>query len=290
MNDIPSYFIYGETPRPLDVGFLHVELISQRQNIHNGRAQAHKHDHMGQITFWIKGGGTYLIEDKALDFFAPTVSFVPSNVVHGFDVGEDSDAFVISISDDLIATLAPQVELALAAPVFLNGAADPRIWERLRQVIDMVAEEYRAESLGSGRLISGLIGVCLSLMARLGGAQGVEKAPPMVALATALRRAVDQHFRENWRVSRYVRHLTTTPHLLDRAAREMFGCPVKEMIMERRLLEAKRLLLFTIRPVEDIGREIGFEDPAYFSRFFRKRMGTSPAAWRNRQLMVDAGT
>lgn len=52
------------------------------------------------------------------------------------------------------------------------------------------------------------------------------------------------------------------------------------MVLERRLLEAKRLLRFTIRPVEDIGREIGFEDPAYFSRFFRKRSGLSPADWR----------
>lgn len=36
--------------------------------------------------------------------------------------------------------------------------------------------------------------------------------------------------------------------------------------------------MFTVRPVEDIGREIGFEDPAYFSRFFRKRIGEAPAA------------
>jgi AraC family transcriptional activator of pobA len=65
VNEIPDYFIYGETPRPLDIGFLHVELISQRQDIHHGRAEPHKHEQMAQVTFWIKGGGTYLIEDKS---------------------------------------------------------------------------------------------------------------------------------------------------------------------------------------------------------------------------------
>ncbi|MNL85110.1 Transcriptional activator NphR [compost metagenome] len=62
---------------------------------------------------------------------------------------------------------------------------------------------------------------------------------------------------------------------------------MKELILERRLLEAKRLLMFTIRSVEDIGREIGFDDPAYFSRFFRRRMGEAPAVWRRRHLAGD---
>ena len=72
-----------------------------------------------------------------------------------------------------------------------------------------------------------------------------------------------------------------------RWAREVFGHTIKDMLLDRRLLEAKRLLLFTIRPVEDIGREVGFEDPAYFSRFFRKRVGEAPAAWRRRNLERD---
>ncbi len=78
-----------------------------------------------------------------------------------------------------------------------------------------------------------------------------------------------------------------TPHLLDKAAREVFGLSVKELTLERRLLEAKRLLMFTVRSVEDIGREIGFEDPAYFSRFFRKRTGEAPATWRRRHLRPE---
>ena len=91
-------------------------------------------------------------------------------------------------------------------------------------------------------------------------------------------------FRDNWPVDRYVETLATTPHLLDKAARMLLGSGVKRVVSERRLLEAKRLLLFTVRTVEDIAYEIGFDDPAYFSRFFRKRTGEAPAAWRRKQL------
>jgi AraC family transcriptional activator of pobA len=52
------------------------------------------------------------------------------------------------------------------------------------------------------------------------------------------------------------------------------------MIVERRLLEAKRLLLFTVRSLEDIAYEIGLKDAAYFSRFFRARTGMPPSEWR----------
>jgi AraC family transcriptional activator of pobA len=64
----------------------------------------------------------------------------------------------------------------------------------------------------------------------------------------------------------------------------VLGTGVKRVVSERRLLEAKRLLLFTVRTVEDIAYEIGFDDPAYFSRFFRERTGEAPAAWRRKQL------
>lgn len=124
----------------------------------------------------------------------------------------------------------------------------------------------------------------LAQIGRLAGGRSMDEATPSARLAAALRRAIDQHYKEDGPVSRYVELLATTPHLLDKAARETFGQSVKDMLMERRVLEAKRLLMFTIRPVEDIGREIGFQDPAYFSRFFRKRTGHSPADWRRQQL------
>lgn len=283
-NTVPAFFVYGEPNRTLDVGFVHVETVMERKSVHFGHVSPHQHPQLGQITYWFSGRGTYRIEDKTWNFSAPTVSFVPSSVVHGFTVDESSDAIVVSISDDLLRALEAQVDLDLTRPRLIGGAADDQAWQRLDVLIRMVADEYRTATAASPRLISGLIGVVLSQIAKLGGGPGLDDAVPGRLLAVALRRAIDRHYREDWPVSRYVELLASTPHLVDKAARATFGQTVKDMLMERRLLEAKRLLMFTIRPVEDIGREIGFEDPAYFSRFFRRRTGESPAAWRRRQL------
>jgi AraC family transcriptional activator of pobA len=287
-SDVPTFFVYGEPSRVLDVGFLHVETVMERKSLHFGRVAPHKHPFMGQVTYWFAGGGRYQVEDRTWNFSAPAISFVPSNVVHGFDVGEQSDAIVVSISDDLLRAIGPQVDLALDAPVLLTGDAGAPGWSRIGALLDMVMEEYRGGAAASERMLASLVGAVLSLMARLGGNVGFEAASPVVALGLDLRRAIDRHYREDWPVGHYVERLATTPHLLDKAARTVFGQTVKEMVLERRLLEAKRLLRFTIRPMEDISREIGFEDPAYFSRFFRKRMGLSPTDWR-RQNSEAAG-
>ena len=283
-DEIPNFFVYGEPSRALDIGFLHVETVMDRKTLHFGHVAPHKHPLMGQITFWHKGGGQYRIEDRTWNFSAPTISFVPSNIVHGFDVDAQSDAIVVSISDDTLKALASQTDLSLDVPTLLTGRAENPFWQLVGTLLDMVRTEYRERGGQSEKVMVGLIGVVLSLMNRLGGSAALPSASPMVALALALRSAIDQHYKGDWPVSRYVELLATSPHLLDKAARQVFGATVKELILERRTLEAKRLLLFTIRPVEDIGREVGFDDPAYFSRFFRLRTGSSPSDWRRHHL------
>lgn len=284
-TDIPDFFVYGEPAHPLDVGFLHVERVRDRNNVHLGRVSAHRHGWMSQLTFWSSGSGTYRIEDRAWDFSAPAVSFVPSTVVHGFDIEPDADAIVVSIADDLLADLEGRTNLRLDAPRFLSGQSSPD-WAGLAAILETVLAEYRSRADNTDRVVPNLVAVALSYVARLDTSSTNPSAPPEVALALALRRLIDQHYREAWTLERFVAELGTTSHLLGKASQTVLGRSVKELVVQRRLLEAKRLLLFTVRPVEDIAYETGFADPAYFSRFFRLRCGEAPARWR--QLHRDS--
>lgn len=103
-------------------------------------------------------------------------------------------------------------------------------------------------------------------------------------LAQRLHQLIDLHFREPWTIAQYASQLNTTYHLLDKAARSSFGKPVKQIILERRILEAKRLLKFTIRSAENIAYELGFDDPAYFNRQFKSATGLAPGRWRTNRV------
>ncbi len=277
---VPSFFIYGEPDKPLDLGFLHVETVMERRQVHNGRVDAHKHNRMAQITLWIRGQGTYFIEDKKLDFIAPAVSFVPSGTVHGFTVEpEASDALVASVANSALPQLQALSVLDFGKPVMVRGQPKNRLWTSLRSCMDRLFDDYQR---GEPAALGGLLAVVASDIASLSSA-GFLPVPDANSLAQTFRGVVDRHFWENLTIEGYVGMLGTTRHLLEKACRNTYGLSIKAYIDERRLLEAKRLLLFTVRSVEDICYETGFHDPAYFSRFFRQKTGAPPGAWRKEQ-------
>lgn len=278
---IPSFFVYGEADRPLDVGFIHVETVMERKTVHLGHVSAHRHDRMAQITFWTKGYGRYFLEESVLDFSSPAVSFVPSGVVHGFEVEPaETDAIVVSIADSALLPIQALTLLPLDLPVIVADAKESPLWQRLATVMERMADEYGEGRPGMEKLLASLAAAALTDIARLAHDGPSIARPGRLALATDLRRLVNRHFRENWPIEAYVDALGTTPHLLAKACREAFGLSAKEFINQRRLLEAKRLLLFTVRSVEDIAYEIGLRDAAYFSRFFKHHVGRPPSEWR----------
>lgn len=278
---VPNFFVYGEPDRPIDTGFIHVEAISERWYLHYGVAAAHKHDRLAQITFWTRGGGRYRIEDQVLDFTAPAVSFIPSGIIHAFSVeAQTSDALVISVADGALPPIRALSSLDTGHPVMVRGQPGHPQWQHLSDIMHRTHADYRN---GNARALAALTAVAMNDIALLAEADSHRPQQGPVGLAMAFRRFVDLHFREGWSMEQYVVALGTTSHLLARACHAAFGQPPKACVDDRRLLEAKRLLQFTIRPVEDIGYEIGFEDPAYFSRFFRRRTGKPPGEWRKAQ-------
>lgn len=287
LETVPTFFVYGEAPRPLGLGFVHAETVMARKNLHFGQVEPHRHDRLTQITFWLRGHGSYLIEDQVLDFSAPAVSFVPSGVVHGFTVAADeTDAIVISIAEGALSSIAGMTALQLTEPVMIRNATDAALWDRLSRIMHLVLDEYTQATAATETVIMPLVAAGLAQISILAAAAPTPAVPPQRQLANRLRELVDLHFRDNWPVARYIEALGTTSHLLAKACDAAYGAPVKELIAERRLLEAKRLLLFTVRSVEDIAYEIGIRDAAYFSRAFRRRMGQPPGEWRRSQSEV----
>lgn len=81
-------------------------------------------------------------------------------------------------------------------------------------------------------------------------------------------------------VADYARELALTPGHLNALCRQGLGRPAGRLIRERLVLEAKRRLLASDGPAAAIAYGLGFADPAYFSRFFRRETGEAPRAFR----------
>ncbi len=76
------------------------------------------------------------------------------------------------------------------------------------------------------------------------------------------------------------RAVSLSPGHLTTVVRRKTGRTVVEWITERRMAQARRLLVETDLPAEEVGRRIGYNDPTYFVRSFRRAHGTTPLSWR----------
>ena len=96
------------------------------------------------------------------------------------------------------------------------------------------------------------------------------------------RSLIESQYLKHWPVIRYARRLAMSETSLNRLCRRQAGCTAFELIQRRLALEARRRLVYAGSPVSGIAAELGFKDPAYFSRFFRRHGGISPNEYRRR--------
>lgn len=94
------------------------------------------------------------------------------------------------------------------------------------------------------------------------------------------RALVEQDFGRVRDVAGYARRIGLSPRQLSDSCRASLGISAKTVILQRTLLEARRLLVYTDTAVSRIGARLGFDDPAYFARLFRRTTGESPSHFR----------
>lgn len=98
---------------------------------------------------------------------------------------------------------------------------------------------------------------------------------------------VEAQFREEHTVAAYALQLELTPKNLSAKLSRLNLPSPSDIIKDRVVLEAKRLLCYTASTVKEVAHQLGFDDPAYFNRLFAKRVGASPIVFKKRYMSVE---
>lgn len=292
----PFFFIYGQPVREIVPNFIHVERVSDRQKLHGGLVQSHSHPHLHQLSLWTKAQGKYRLSASDVPISGPTLTWMPSGVVHGFEVSGGNDAIVVSMSHDFLNGLfddlaLDQVQALRHRPIIQPLLPD--VSNLLVRTFEEIEREYTFPSWAQSRAILTHTRIAMITLARL-----VEHIDDPVAthrietmLYARFLAAIDQHFKEHRTLQDYAQILATTPYLLNRASQEGAGVRASQVIRDRMVQEAKRLLLFTMLDAASVGFALGFGDSAHFGRFFRQATGKTPASWRtqNNEIAMSLG-
>ena len=99
---IPSFFLYGESPRTISDRFLHLEDLDVRSRPSEWNIRPHAHANLNHLFHIAAGAGTMRAEAQALVFAAPCLLVVPAKVVHGFRFDPDTCGSVLTIADSYL--------------------------------------------------------------------------------------------------------------------------------------------------------------------------------------------
>lgn len=250
--------------------------------------ERHRHDFFEII--WLKNGsGTHHIDLNAYAYSGSVLFILSPGQIHRLEADRKSEGYVIKFRTPLLGGEPYAVdrlhEICLSAteedrPVI---PVPRRHQPQLEELFLNLTDEFAAPRADSEQLYAAHVKILLIWLGRLkedSDSGQRTKADPGRTLYRDFRIALEKNHGALHAVDDYAKLLRVKSRTLNAIARRFCAKSAGEMIRNRVILEAKRRLYHEAVSVKGICYELGFSDPAYFARFFRKHVGCSPQAFR----------
>jgi len=226
----------------------------------------------------------YSIAAPTMLFFSPYQPFMLSTeeVVKGMILHFHSDFFCIHKHDQ---------EISCNGVLFNNIYKPPFITlhkqqgDQVLHFMESMKKELQQSDLAQQELLVSYLKILFIHCSRIKVEQEKEagfewKEINEPSILQALKEAIEQHYRRKHAPAEYAALLNISAKALAKITKHHFNKTLSEMIGERIVIEAKRELYLSSKPVKLIAYELGFDDEYYFSRFFKKNTSVSPQLYR----------
>ncbi len=281
-RDLTTDQLSDRTEAPLQV--LTLEGVSVGVD---GPREPHRHDYHELV--WVREGcGRHSIDGQKVEVRPGTVTLIGRGQVHVFEGAGGLHGAVIRFEDDIVA--GPPT--GLANPAWLLSARGGHTVEVPAD--DVASLEATIASLEAETGRSGDDGCTLDLQRHLLQVLLIwlqrwydathddphEPGHPEMQMHRRFSEVLERDYARNHDAGHYADTLAVPAAALSKALSEATGKTTKELILDRVMVEAARLLRFTDLTVGQIAAQVGFDDPLYFSRAFKRQRGLSPQAFR----------
>lgn len=283
-------------PTPLAVAFrevrhfkpddwLHCENVAVRGEEMNWTIPGHRHEALHQFQFLEQGQAEAVFDGVPQPLRAPALLMVAPGCVHAFRYQRGCIGQQVTVpSAQLVKMLAsaPALAALIGTTRVLQGAVMAADAGRVASMCAALKEEFEGSAPGRTEALQAHLVLLATWFLRRAAPASLDESRHALrdTLVQRYRALIEQHVRDQRPLGFYARQLHVTPDHLSRTCRSVTGQSALELLHERVLVAARRLLAYTDAPVAQVAAELGFADPAYFSRFFARQAGLSPQAYR----------
>lgn len=210
---------------------------------------------------------------------------IPAGVVHGFHFASNTKGFVLSLNDSLLAGQSDTNISELSALEWQPQTLEfknPEQISRFCNYIKLLKHELTADEVAQNHAVNHLVQMILVTILRQQGLQDMtlSNASRESDILLKFCALIEQHYQHHLTVKDYAQHLHISISKLNRLCQTLLHDSPKAIIQQRLLIEAKRSLIYTKQSVEEISAQLGFSDPSYFSRYFKKMVGVTASGFR----------
>jgi AraC-like DNA-binding protein len=227
-----------------------------------------------------------IVDGYRLEIKKHQVAFcTPLNIV---EIQKDSGLTAVIFNREFYCIRDHDAEVSCQGFLFFGSSLPPVVTLSEKDVTGFEAmfyilkEEFETKDHIQGEMLRSLLKRLLIKSTRLIKIEKSEEEipKPQYDLVRQYHLLVEQNFREKHQVADYAEMLFKSPKTLSNLFKKSGDKSPLKIINERIVLEAKRLLFYSNKTVEEIGYEVGFSEPAHFSKFFKNQLGSPPATYK----------
>lgn len=249
----------------------------------------HLHDFYS--IFWIESGeATHATEFVEYSLKADTILFVPPGLKHRMYIDQTVGGIYMLFNEEFIQYNQKNHVPLKDYRLFNNPdyksliSVSPQKREKLKNITELIFDELLTPDDYSQDIVLNLLHLFLLEARRIFDQQNqaaIEKpveTPDSTIIQFKL--LIEKNYQTQKNVSSYAEMLNMNPSCLNEVTKRTTGITAGELIRNRVIDEIKKLLFSSSLSGKEIAFQLGFDDPAYFSRFFRKYTGTTLREFR----------
>jgi AraC family transcriptional activator of pobA len=273
LRKIPIRKLLPSPKEPASLGMFTLRKIEHLTNGKDLMHTIHRHDFFFILVIE-KGRGNHQIDFIDYKVRDNTVFFLRPGQVHELQLKAGTTGYIMEFNTEFYAAPKKILQKNYCQPDLVR-------FKKMLLSLKAMVEENKEKQEGFITILKANLDIFFTELLRQSNNSGSNK----VASYSQERLEefifqLELHSAEHKEVAHYAGLMNLSAYQLNEITKTMLGKRVSEIINDHIILEAKRYLLATTNQVKEIADELGYEDPSYFIRFFKKHTGHSPESFR----------
>lgn len=228
---------------------------------------------------------TFEINENCIGLIRPgqARAIQPDSNVEGYIISFSKEAFYLSIEDPVLL----KIDSCFAYSTGCKRSVDYLLKAELRTLIMGLAREYTNRRMFKFEIIRGLLKLLLIYISRSSAEKQEVTYAQSNHFVQQFFHLLEEKFMTHTMATDYAREMSVTTSYLNTNVKKISGYTTRYHIQQRRIMEAKRLMMVSKRNMKEIAYYLGFEDIAHFSKFFKNVTGQTFTNFKRQVLLPE---